>query len=52
MYGGGIPVGILVDHKGPKPGVILGGTLMGSGYFAMHRGGSEYSVDFPALNFP
>ncbi|KAL8756189.1 MAG: hypothetical protein Q9199_003107 [Rusavskia elegans] len=37
MYGGGIPVGILVDSKGPKPGVVLGGSLMGSGYFAMHR---------------
>ncbi|KAL8847507.1 MAG: hypothetical protein Q9221_007462 [Calogaya cf. arnoldii] len=37
MYGGGIPVGILVDSKGPKPGVILGGSLMGAGYFAMHR---------------
>ncbi|KAL8765231.1 MAG: hypothetical protein Q9209_007624 [Squamulea sp. 1 TL-2023] len=57
MYAGGIPVGILVDSKGPKPGVILGGTLMGSGYFAMHRGiggASAFSgsIKTSALNWP
>ncbi|KAL8778479.1 MAG: hypothetical protein Q9213_007402 [Squamulea squamosa] len=53
MYGGGIPVGILVDSKGPKPGVILGGTLMGSGYFAMHRAfeSGPGSISLPWLCF-
>ncbi|KAL8728816.1 MAG: hypothetical protein Q9181_005210 [Wetmoreana brouardii] len=41
MYSGGIPVGVLVDFKGPIPGVILGGALLSSGYFAMHRGMSH-----------
>ena len=51
MYGGGIPVGMLVDAKGPTPGVILGGSLLGSGYFAMHRGVSAYSTVSPSLKF-
>ncbi|KAL8826350.1 MAG: hypothetical protein Q9170_007439 [Blastenia crenularia] len=37
MYIGGIPVGMLVDHKGPRPGVIMGGGLMTVGYFSIHR---------------
>ncbi|KAL8693734.1 MAG: hypothetical protein Q9218_001479 [Villophora microphyllina] len=37
MYCGGIPVGILVDTKGPQPGVIIGGGLLASGYFGSHR---------------
>lgn len=38
MYSGGIPVGLLVDYKGPKPGVIMGGALLVLGYFGNHRG--------------
>lgn len=37
MYIGGIPVGMLVDRKGPRPGVLIGGGSMTVGYFAMHR---------------
>ena len=38
MYASGIPVGLLVDSKGPRPGVLMGSTLLGSGYFSLHRG--------------
>lgn len=38
MYAAGIPVGLLVDAKGPRPGVMLGGLLLGMGYLILHRG--------------
>ncbi|KAI4096322.1 MAG: hypothetical protein LQ344_001148 [Seirophora lacunosa] len=37
MYIGGVPVGMLVDRKGPRPGVLMGGGLMTVGYFSIHR---------------
>ena len=37
MYTAGIPVGLLVDNKGPKPGVILGGICLGLGFLALQR---------------
>jgi hypothetical protein len=33
----GIPVGMLVDAKGPRPAVILGCLLLGAGYFPLHQ---------------
>lgn len=38
MYAAGIPVGLLVDSKGPRPGVLMGGLALGGGYFMLHRG--------------
>ena len=38
MYASGIFVGMLVDAKGPKPGVLVGSVMVGVGYFAQHRG--------------
>ena len=38
MYSAGIPVGILVDAKGPKPGALLGAVSLGAGYLAMYKG--------------
>lgn len=37
MYSGGIPVGMLVDRKGPRPGVFMGGGLLAVGYFSIYR---------------
>ncbi|KAI9886668.1 MAG: hypothetical protein M1823_001511 [Watsoniomyces obsoletus] len=37
MYGAGIPVGILVDAKGPRPAVLLGAVTLGLGYFLINR---------------
>ena len=39
MYIAGIPVGLLVDNKGPRPGVLLGSVLLGVGYFFQYKGG-------------
>lgn len=38
MYIAGIPVGLLVDNKGPGPGALLGSISLGAGYFMMYRG--------------
>ncbi|KAJ2898862.1 hypothetical protein MKZ38_003621 [Zalerion maritima] len=37
MYSCGIPVGWLIDGKGPRPGVLLGSVLLGLGYFPLHQ---------------
>ena len=42
MYASGIPIGLLVDAKGPRPGVLLGCAMLGVGYFALY-GGSSFS---------
>lgn len=36
MYITGVPVGILVDTKGPRPSVVLGAILLALGYFPLH----------------
>lgn len=37
MYSLGIPVGVLVDAKGPRLAAILGGILLAAGYFPLHQ---------------
>jgi hypothetical protein len=37
MYLLGIPVGMIVDSKGPRPAVIVGSILLGAGYFPLHQ---------------
>ena len=37
MYTAGIPIGMLVDSKGPRPGVTLGAVALGIGYFSIYR---------------
>ncbi|KAI4139705.1 MAG: hypothetical protein L6R39_006159 [Caloplaca ligustica] len=53
MYIGGIPVGMLVDRRGPRPGVLVGGGLLMVGYFSMHRAyeGGPGSIALPWLCF-
>jgi dipeptide/tripeptide permease len=36
MYSTGIPIGILVDSKGPRSAVVLGAVLLAAGYFPLH----------------
>lgn len=36
MYAFGMPVGILVDAKGPRPAVLLGSVMLALGYFPLH----------------
>ena len=44
MYGAGVPVGILVDAKGPRPAVAIGAVALGLGYFLINRG------DYPIIS--
>ncbi|KAF2456923.1 major facilitator superfamily domain-containing protein [Lineolata rhizophorae] len=37
MYASGIPVGLLVDSKGPTPSVLLGSIALGAGYFPIKK---------------
>ncbi|KAJ6444218.1 MFS transporter [Purpureocillium lavendulum] len=37
MYSLGVPVGIGVDHRGPRPFVLAGAVLLGAGYFPLHK---------------
>jgi len=33
MYSCGIPIGMVIDTRGPRPAVVLGSVLLGCGYF-------------------
>lgn len=37
MYAAGIPVGLLVDSRGPRPGALLGAVSLGVGYFCIYK---------------
>ena len=37
MYSMGIPVGIFVDTRGPRPAVIFGSILLAAGYFPLRQ---------------
>jgi MFS family permease len=47
----GIPVGLLVDAKGPRPAVILGALLLAAGYFPLHQAYDKGSGSMPLLCF-
>lgn len=38
MYATGIPVGMLVDSKGPRPAAFLGAVLLILGYYPLQKG--------------
>jgi MFS family permease len=37
MYASGIPLGYMVDHKGPRPGVAIGCIALGAGFYPIYR---------------
>jgi MFS family permease len=37
MYASGIPLGYMVDKRGPHPGVLLGSLALGAGYFPIKK---------------
>ncbi len=37
MYTFGVPIGMFVDHRGPRPAVLAGSLLLGLGYFPIQR---------------
>ena len=40
-YSLGIPLGVVVDSRGARPGTILAAILLGVGYFSLFKGGTE-----------
>jgi nitrate/nitrite transporter NarK len=49
MYSLGIPLGMMVDAKGPRIAVILGAFLLALGYFPLHRAYEKGSGPVPLL---
>lgn len=49
MYSCGVPAGILVDTKGPRPAVIIGSLFLGLGYFPLHQAYDSASGSVPFL---
>ena len=40
MYATGIPMGMLIDARGPRVAVVIGALALGIGYYPIHRGTS------------
>ncbi|KND86880.1 putative membrane protein, partial [Tolypocladium ophioglossoides CBS 100239] len=51
MYSLGVPVGVVLDHRGPRPFVLVGAVLLVVGYFPLHRAYASASGSVPALCF-
>ncbi|KAI8961658.1 MFS general substrate transporter [Daldinia sp. FL1419] len=51
MYSMGVPVGMFVDSKGPRPAVIVGAFLLGLGYFPLHQAYDAGQGSVPWLCF-
>jgi len=51
MYTLGIPVGMLVDAKGPRISVIAGAILLAVGYFPLHQAYDKGFASMPLLCF-
>jgi MFS family permease len=49
MYLMGIPTGIFVDTKGPRPAVIVGALFLGAGYFPLHQAYDKGFASVPLL---
>ncbi|KAH8194839.1 hypothetical protein TruAng_010992 [Truncatella angustata] len=51
MYSMGVPVGMLVDGKGPRPAVMLGSLLLGIGYWPLHTAYNDGHGSIPLMCF-
>jgi hypothetical protein len=51
MYSLGVPVGLFVDHKGPRPAVLAGAILLGLGYFPFRASYDNASGSIPLMCF-
>lgn len=51
MYSMGVPVGMLVDNKGPRPAVIIGSVLLGIGYWPLHNAYNDGHGSVPTMCF-
>ena len=51
MYSLGVPVGIFIDSRGPRPAVLGGSVLLAVGYFPLHQAYDSASGPVPLLCF-
>ncbi|EAQ87920.1 hypothetical protein CHGG_04539 [Chaetomium globosum CBS 148.51] len=51
MYALGVPVGLFVDHRGPRPAVLAGALCLGVGYVPFRAAWETASGSVPALCF-
>jgi MFS family permease len=49
MYLMGVPVGLFVDHRGPRPAVLSGAVLLAAGYFPLHVAYNNAAGPVPLL---
>ncbi|KAJ4193390.1 hypothetical protein NW755_003385 [Fusarium falciforme] len=49
QYTMGVPIGIFVDQRGPRPAVLGGAVLLAVGYFPLHRAYDSASGSVPLL---
>jgi hypothetical protein len=51
MYSAGIPVGLFVDHRGPRPAVLAGALCLGVGYVPFRAAYETAAGSVPILCF-
>lgn len=51
MYSMGVPIGLFVDNRGPRPAVIAGSILLGLGYFPFQAAYDNKTGSVPLLCF-
>jgi len=51
MYTMGVPIGMFIDNRGPRPAVLGGSLLLAVGYFPLHRAYDSASGPVPLLCF-
>ncbi|KAF4982917.1 hypothetical protein FZEAL_1545 [Fusarium zealandicum] len=49
QYTLGVPIGIFVDHRGPRPAVLGGAVLLAVGYFPLHQAYDRAAGSVPLL---
>ncbi|XP_044721970.1 major facilitator superfamily domain-containing protein [Hirsutella rhossiliensis] len=51
VYSLGVPVGVLIDRRGPRPFVLFGAALLAIGYFSLHQAYDSASGSVATLCF-
>lgn len=51
MYTMGVPIGMFVDHRGPRPAVLAGSIILAIGYFPLHEAYDRAAGSVPLLCF-
>lgn len=49
MYAFGLPIGIFVDARGPRPAVLVGSIMLALGYFPLHMAFDRGSGSVPLM---